>query len=100
MNIAKVVEIDGKPTLIIFANAGGHQHRDTIDGVTLDGKCISRRYPEQEMPKDDQIQSWLVNHTQDVLGAAITYRPWRQGKEIHISNVATSPAMETASAAA
>lgn len=101
MNIAKLLEIEGKPSLIIFAHStGGHTHRDTIDGVTLDGQCISRRYPTEEMPKDDEIQPWLVNHTQDVLGAAIKYRPWHQGKEIHIQAVATSPAKETASAAA
>jgi len=100
MNFAKVIQIEGKPTLVIYAHAGGHQHTDTIDGVTLDGECISRRYPTEEMPKGDEIQPWLVNRTQDVLGAAITYRPWHQGNEIHIKSVATSPAKETASAAA
>ena len=70
MNFAKVIQIEGKPTLVIYAHAGGHQHTDTIDGVTLDGECISRRYPTEEMPKGDEIQPWLVNRTQDVLGAA------------------------------
>lgn len=101
MNIAKVVEIDGKPTLVIYAHTtGSHQHRDTIDGVTLDGECISRRFPNEEMPTHGDIQPWLINKTQDTLGAAITFRPWNQGRSIHIQAVAKSPAQNDSDSAA
>lgn len=88
MNIARVIEVNRRPVLIITAESDGGTHRPNIDGVDTNGACLARSYPGEDMPTGDHVQAWLVNKTQDLLGAAITYRPMR-GNEIRINQVAT-----------
>jgi hypothetical protein len=89
MNLARVLEIDDHPTLVIYAKQhGSHQHTDIKGFTELEtGKCTSVRFDKESMPaKGEDTTVWLINKTQKVLGTHISSRSW-DGDAIDIMRV-------------
>ena len=82
MNLARVVEIDEHPVLVIYAKQQGtHQHTDIAGFTELEtGKCTSVRFDNESMPaKGEDTTVWLINKTQKVLGFHIEAWSWDNG---------------------
>lgn len=92
MILARVIEFDGAPMLVIIPKKNGtHQHDDII-GITNiglgDGTC--RRYEGESMPKSEMAAlAWLTNKVTELTGCAITYQIWssKDGYTIKLTDV-------------
>jgi hypothetical protein len=102
MNLARVVNIDDHPTLVIYAKKHGtHQHTD-IEGITEleTGMCTSVRFDKESMPATGEDTTiWLITKTQRVLGTHVDARPW-DNDAIDIMRVHKPTSEQPATAAA
>ena len=71
MNIARLIEVDGAPIIIIYAKKHGTHDYTTIEET---GRCY--RYEKESMPAPADIPLWLTQKLQREFGALITARRW------------------------
>ena len=69
MNIARFIEVDGAPMIIIYAKKNGAHFHTTIEQA---GHCF--RYEKESMPLPADVPLWLAQKLQQEFGALITAR--------------------------
>jgi hypothetical protein len=74
MNIARVIEIDGAPMLLIYSKKHGSHTHNAIDGIDSSGRCV--RYEDERMPEERDLHLWLQTKVQEELGVPIVARRW------------------------
>jgi hypothetical protein len=77
MNIARVIKVEGVPTMIIYPKTHGtHTHAD----IPITGTCF--RYEGEPMPAPEEITHWLTTRIQREFSCRIRSRAWAGGIEI------------------
>ncbi len=77
MNIARVIEVDGAPMMVVYAKTHGtHTHYE----IPITGQCV--RYENESMPAPEDVTNWLTMKVQRQFNCRITSRSWDGGIEI------------------